>query len=80
MSVVNLRVVQATTATAGNFGVTATRYRAANYAPVLNARFTADWAALGLPEIPNSSCLFGILANPTTTTGAIRATGKIIHG
>ena len=72
--------LSATTATAGNFGVTATRYRAANYMPVLNARFTADWAALGLPEIPNSACLFGVLANPTTTTGAVRATGKIIHG
>ena len=72
--------LSATTATAGNFGVTATRYRAANYMPILNARFTADWAQLGLPEIANSSCLFGILANPTTTTGAIRATGKIIHG
>lgn len=72
--------LSATTAAAGNFGITATRYRGANYMPVLNARFTADWADLGLPEIPNSSCLFGILANPTTTTGAIRATGKIIHG
>ena len=72
--------LSATSGTAGNFGVTATRYRAANYMPVLNARFTADWAALGLPEIPNSSCLFGILANATTSTGAIRATGKIIHG
>ena len=72
--------LSATTATAGNFGVTATRYRAANYMPILNARFTADWAQLGLPEIANSSCLFGILASPTTTTGAIRATGKIIHG
>lgn len=72
--------LSATSGAAGNFGVTATRYRAANYMPVLNARFTADWAALGLPEIPNSSCLFGILANATTSTGAIRATGKIIHG
>ncbi len=72
--------LSATTGTAGSFGVTATRYRAANYMPVLNARFTADWADLGLPEIPNSSCLFGVLANPTTTTGAVRGTGKVIHG
>lgn len=72
--------LSATTATAGSFGVTATRYRAANYMPVLNARFTANWADLGLPEIVNSSCLFGILANATTSTGAVRATGKIIHG
>lgn len=72
--------LSATTGTAGSFGVTATRYRAANYAPVLNARFTSNWADLGLPEIPNSSCLFGILATATTSTGAVRAAGKIIHG
>lgn len=72
--------LSATTGTAGSFGVTATRYRAANYAPVLNARFTANWADLGLPEIPNSSCLFGVLATATTSTGAVRASGKIIHG
>ncbi len=72
--------LSATTGTAGSFGITATRYRAAVYMPVLNARFTADWAGLGLPEIANSSCLFGILANATTSTGAVRATGKIIHG
>lgn len=68
------------TGLAGNFGVTATRYRAANYMPVLNARFTSNWADLGLPEIHNSSCLFGILATANTTTGAVRAAGKIIHG
>ena len=72
--------LSATTGTAGSFGVTATRYRAANYAPVLNARFTANWADLGLPEIPNSSCLFGVLATATPSTGAVRASGKIIHG
>lgn len=72
--------LSATTGTAGSFGVTATRYRAANYAPVMNARFTANWADLGLPEIPNSSCLFGVLATATANTGAVRASGKIIHG
>jgi len=44
------------------------------------ARFTSDWAALGLPEIPNSSALFCIQQTTTTSTGAVRATGKIIHG
>ena len=69
-----------TTGTAGSFGVTATRYRAANYAPVLNARFTSNWADLGLPEISNSSCLFAIVTLASNNTGAVRATGKIIHG
>jgi hypothetical protein len=72
--------LSATTGTAGSFGVTATRYRAANFLPLANARFTADWAALGLPEILNNSCLFAVMLTSTTTTGTLRATGKISHG
>lgn len=68
------------TGTAGNFGVTATRYRAAIYKPIANARFTADWAGLGLPEILNSACLFPIQLANTTNTGTVRVTGKIVHG
>ena len=77
---VNTVTLSASTGTAGSFGVTATRYRAALYKPVANARFTADWAGLGLPEIANSSCLMALQIAGTTTTGAVRATGKIIHG
>ncbi len=77
---VNSLVLSAATGTAGSFGVTATRYRAGLYQPIANARFTADWASLGLPEIPNESCLFPIQLASTTTTGTVRATGKIIHG
>jgi hypothetical protein len=77
---VNSVTLSATTGTAGNFGVTATRYRAAVYQPVANARFTADWAALGLPEIANDSALFFVQVAGTTSTGIVRATGKIIHG
>lgn len=72
--------LSATTGTAGNFGVTATRFRAANFMPIANARFTSDWAELGLPEIPNSSCLQFVVMCSTTSTGALRGTGKIIHG
>jgi hypothetical protein len=68
------------TGTAGNFGVTATRYRSALYQPVANARFTSDWADLGLPEVENSACLFGIQIANSTTTGTVKATGKIVHG
>ena len=77
---VNTVTLSATTGAAGSFGVTATRYRAALYKPVANARFTADWACLGLPSIPNSACLMLIQLAGTTSTGAIRATGKIVHG
>lgn len=77
---VNSVTLSATTGSAGNFGVTATRYRAALYQPIANARFTADWAGLGLPTIPNSACLAIIQIAGTTSTGTVRATGKIIHG
>jgi len=77
---VNTVLLSATTGTAGSFGVTATRYRAALYKPLANARFTSDWAGLGLPEIPNSSCLMLIQLAGTTSTGTVRATGKVIHG
>lgn len=72
--------LSATTGTAGSFGVTATRYRCSVYQPVLAARFKEKWDGLGLPEIANSSCLFGIQSTATTSTGIVRATGKIIHG
>ncbi len=77
---INTVILSASTGTAGSFGFTATRYRAALYKPVANARFTADWAALGLPEIANESCLFPVQIAGTTSTGIVRATGKIIHG
>lgn len=77
---VNSVSLSVSTGTAGNFGVTATRYRGALYKPVANARFTADWAGLGLPEIHNSSCLMCVQLAGTTSTGNVNATGKIVHG
>ena len=77
---VNTVTLSATTGTAGNFGVTATRYRAALYKPLANVRWTADWAVLGLPEVANESALFCIQIAGTTTTGIVRTTGKIVHG
>lgn len=68
------------TGTAGSFGITATRPRASLFMPIASAKFTADWASLGLPEIPNSSCLFAVVLASTTTTGALRGGGKIAHG
>ena len=77
---INTVTLSASTATAGNFGFTATRYRAALYMPIANARFTSDWAGLGLPVIPNESCLFAVVIAGTTNTGTLRAAGKISHG
>lgn len=77
---VNSVTLSATTGTAGSFGVTATRYRAASFLPVASARFTSDWSQTGLPEIQNSSCLLCVVITATTSTGAVRGTGKISHG
>jgi hypothetical protein len=77
---VNNVTLSATTGTAGSFGVTATRYRAALALPVANIRWTGDWAGLGIPEVLNNSCLFGVMITSTTSTGTLRATGKISHG
>ena len=77
---INTVILSASTATAGSFGFTATRYRGANFMPIANSRFTAEWTGLGLPEIANESCLFAIQIASTTTTGTVRATGKISHG
>ena len=77
---VNSVQLSATTGTAGNFGVTATRYRCANFLPLANARWTAKWDDLGVPEIANNSCLFAVMLTSTTSTGTLRATGKIAHG
>jgi hypothetical protein len=72
--------LSASTATAGSFGVTATRQRAAMSVPIANVVYPFDWAALGFPEIPNDSCLMGILMSTATATGTIKGQGKIIHG
>lgn len=77
---VNSVTLSATAGGTGNFGVTATRFRGAIYMPSANSRFTADWAQMILPEIYNDSALFAVMAVATTTTGTVRATGKIIHG
>lgn len=77
---INSLTLSASTGTAGNFGVTATRYRAGQFLPLANARWTADWAGLGIPEILNDSCLFAIMLTSTSSTGTLRATGKITHG
>jgi hypothetical protein len=77
---INTVILSASTATAGNFGFTATRYRGAIYQPIANARFTSEWTGLGLPEIYNESCLFPVQIASTTSTGTVRATGKISHG
>jgi hypothetical protein len=77
---INSVTLSVTTGTAGNFGFTATRYRAGQFVNIANGRVKDDWAQLGLPEIVNGSCLFPVVLSNTTSSGNLRATGKIIHG
>lgn len=72
--------LSASTATAGNFGFTATRPRMTMPLPQANKMEIFDWAALGLPEIFNSSCIWPIELCSTSTTGTVRGGGKIAHG
>ena len=72
--------LSATTGTAGSFGVTATRPRMTMPLPLANKMEVFDWAALGLPEIANSSCLFPVILTSTTSTGTVRGGGKLAHG
>lgn len=77
---VNSVQLSVSTGTAGSFGVTATRLRASLLCPVSNMKWSADWAALPVSEIPNSSCLFLLEIAGSTTTGTVRGGGKIAHG
>lgn len=71
--------LSATTGTAGSFGVTATKPRLTMPLNIANKTETFDWAALGLPEISNSSCLFPLVLTSTTSSGTLRGGGKIAH-
>lgn len=72
--------LSATTGTAGNFGITATRPRTSVSMPLLNKTEPFDWAALGLPNIANDACLMMLMMCSTTSTGTLRGGGKIAHG
>lgn len=72
--------LSATTGAAGSFGVTATRPRMTMPLPLANKMEVFDWAALGLPEVANSSCLFPVVLTSTTSTGTVRGGGKLAHG
>lgn len=77
---INTVTLSATTGTAGSFGFTATRPRASMPIMVVNKSEVFDWASLGLPEVPNSSCLFAVVLASAANTGSVRVIGKIAHG
>lgn len=77
---INSVTLSASTTVAGNFGFTATRNRGTMPLNVANRPDAFDWAALGLSEIVNDSCLFLIQNAVTTTTGTVRGNLKLAHG
>lgn len=77
---INSVTLSASTGTAGSFGFTCTRTRATIPTTLANRSEVADWAYLGLPEIPNDSCLTPVILCIGTTSGTARGQGKIAHG
>ena len=78
---VNTVTLSASTGTAGNFGVTATRHRTMmSTGGVANVAANFDYAQLGMPKIQNDACLFGVVMCTATSTGTMKGYGKILHG
>ena len=77
---VNSVTLSATTGTAGNFGITATRGRTVVPFNLVNTPLVQDWAQLGMPEVYNDACLAMLVSCSSTTTGAVRGLAKIAHG
>lgn len=77
---INSVQLSASTGVAGNFGFTFTRPRAHLPLKLANHGNKADWSVLGLPEIPNGSCLQFRIIPATSSSGTLRGGGKIIHG
>lgn len=77
---VNSVTLSASTGTAGNFGITATRARTAFNGAAANKIENFDWAALGMPKIDNDACLTFVTTCSGSDTGTVRGGGKIIYG
>lgn len=77
---VNSVTLSATTGTAGNFGVTCTRYRAGFFTVLASKAEVFDWAALALPELHIDSCLSLIQLCTTTTTGNAKGVCRMVGG
>lgn len=76
---INSVILSASTGTAGNFGFTYMRQRTCVGLETAFKPLVCDWAALGLPKVPNDSCLMLAVSCSTTSTGTVRGQGKIAH-
>lgn len=72
--------LSASTLTAGNFGVTATRALTSVSLGLANAGSVYDWALLGLPRVHDDACLALVTLPGTTSTGTLVGTAKLVQG
>lgn len=72
--------LSATTATAGSFGVTATRALSGISMGLANAGVVYDWAMLGFPRVHDFACVMLVMVPGTTSSGSLYGTGKIVQG
>ena len=77
---INSVTLSATTGAAGNFGFSATRSLLQTIQTVANFPTVADWAQIGLPEVPTDASLFMMMQCVTTSTGAVRGYIKLAQG
>lgn len=73
-------IQHATTGTAGNYGITATRPLTSMSLGLANSGEVYDWTQLGLAQVPDDACLMAILVCGTTSTGTLNGTFKLITG
>lgn len=77
---VNSVTLSASTGTAGNFGITATRYLASTpYTLTSHTPVKSDWSQTSIPEIISSSCLFVVNTQGGNAGTSTRLDGKIIY-
>lgn len=72
--------LSATTGTAGNFGVTATRPVSGMTTFASNRAEIANWADLGFPEVPQSACVAIVALTGNTANYTLRGRAKVAHG
>lgn len=72
--------LSASTATAGNFGITLVKRIAEIPITVAGAGVVLDPFALGFPQIENNACLSMMVVTSTTSTGFITGTINIAQG
>jgi hypothetical protein len=76
---INSVTLSASTGAAGNVGFTARRHKGKLPMSVANIATDADWARCRLAEFPNDACMEFMVICSTTSTGAIRGEGDLIH-